>query len=180
MRKRKVRASARCTLAHVVATVRAGSGMSTLWRRIGKCAGGGRYTYIPVGDGVLFLAMVAGAFSRSVTARVKSNHLCTEVMLCALNIAPPRRRPDRGTHRSDGVSVHDSCLPPALRRSGQQLGLRASSTTLAMSESFFGTLEAELPGREHIGPLEQTRRRIFWNLQSWHILRRLHGWLPNR
>src|ERR1700761_7302067 len=41
--------------------------------------------------------------------------------------------------------------------------------------SFFGTLEAELPGREHFATHEQARRRIFSFLQSWYNTRRLHS-----
>jgi putative transposase len=50
----------------------------------------------------------------------------------------------------------------------------------AMCESFFGTLEAELLTREHFDTREQARRRIFWFLEAWYNLRRLHSSLGYR
>jgi len=44
-----------------------------------------------------------------------------------------------------------------------------------MCESFFGTLEAELLMREHFATHEQARTRIFWFLEGWYNVRRLHG-----
>ncbi|CAB3803496.1 hypothetical protein LMG28138_05357 [Pararobbsia alpina] len=50
----------------------------------------------------------------------------------------------------------------------------------AMCESFFGTLEAELLTREHFDTHEQARRRLFWFLESWYNVRRLHSSLGYR
>jgi putative transposase len=45
----------------------------------------------------------------------------------------------------------------------------------AMCESFFGTLEAERLTREHFATHEQARARIFWFLEGWYNVRRLHS-----
>ena len=44
-----------------------------------------------------------------------------------------------------------------------------------MCESFFGTLEAELLLREHFATHEEARQRIFWFLEGWYNIRRLHS-----
>ncbi|MDR6504126.1 hypothetical protein J2785_007321 [Burkholderia ambifaria] len=45
----------------------------------------------------------------------------------------------------------------------------------AMCESFFGTLESELLMRERFDTHEQARGRLFWFLEGWYNLRRLHS-----
>lgn len=44
-----------------------------------------------------------------------------------------------------------------------------------MCESFFGTLESELLMREHFDTHEQARGRLFWFIEGWYNLRRLHS-----
>ncbi|SFX62420.1 Integrase core domain-containing protein, partial [Burkholderia sp. NFPP32] len=41
--------------------------------------------------------------------------------------------------------------------------------------SFFGTLESELLMRERFDTHEQARGRVFWFLEGWYNLRRLHS-----
>jgi hypothetical protein len=55
------------------------------------------------------------------------------------------------------------------------MGTAGDAYDNAMCESFFGTLEAELPGREHFATHEQAGRRIFCFLASWYNIRRLHS-----
>ncbi|WP_375542608.1 integrase core domain-containing protein [Paraburkholderia sp. CNPSo 3272] len=44
-----------------------------------------------------------------------------------------------------------------------------------MCESSFGTPEAELLSREHFATHGQARRRLFWFLEGWYNVRRLHS-----
>nr|WP_207633967.1 efflux RND transporter permease subunit [Paraburkholderia hospita] len=78
--------------------------------------------------------------------------------------------------------VHVDCLRAALPRSGRAAVNGDGRRLLrhAMCESFFGTLEAELLDREHFGTHEQARHRIFWYLERWYNLRRLHSSLRYR
>ncbi|MBB2931231.1 integrase core domain-containing protein [Paraburkholderia silvatlantica] len=55
------------------------------------------------------------------------------------------------------------------------MGTAGDAYDNAMSESFFGTLEAELLSREHFATREQARQRIFWFLEGWYNVRRLHS-----
>jgi transposase InsO family protein len=74
-------------------------------------------TYIPTGEGFLYLAVVLDVFSRRIVGWAMSNHLYTELMLRALDMALAQRRPEHVIHHSDSKnSVHVHCLRAALSR----------------------------------------------------------------
>ncbi|RZF23381.1 IS3 family transposase, partial [Paraburkholderia sp. UYCP14C] len=62
-------------------------------------------TYIPTGEGFLYLAVVLDVFSRRIVGWAMSNHLYTdlytELMLRALDMALLQRRPEGVIHHSD-------------------------------------------------------------------------------
>ena len=77
-------------------------------------------SYIPTWAGFLYLAIVLDVFSRKIVGWAMENHLRTELILAALNMALALRRPDEGVvHHSDRgcqlrfnrSSQHDFCLP---------------------------------------------------------------------
>jgi len=73
-------------------------------------------TYIPTGEGVLYLAVVLDVFSRRIVGWAMSNHL-NELMLRALDMALSQRHPIGVIHHSDqGRPVHVHCLREALPR----------------------------------------------------------------
>ena len=113
-------------------------------------------TYLPTGEGFLYLAVVLDVFSRRVVGWAMSNHLYTELMLRALDMALQQRRHE-GSHPAFGPGMPIGSTSPsrhtsiafgrgaAARRACNRRWARpATPTTNAMCESFFGTLEAEL------------------------------------
>jgi transposase InsO family protein len=58
-------------------------------------------TYSPTGEGFLYLAVVLDVFSRRIVAWAMSNHLYTELMLRALDMALSQRCPVSVIHHSD-------------------------------------------------------------------------------
>ena len=58
-------------------------------------------TYVPTWAGFLFLAVVLDVYSRRVVGWAMANHLRTELVLDALNMALYRRRPTNVIHHSD-------------------------------------------------------------------------------
>jgi hypothetical protein len=58
-------------------------------------------TCIPTGEGFLYLAVVLNVFSRRIVGWAMSNHLYTELMLRALNMALLQRRAEGAIHHSD-------------------------------------------------------------------------------
>ena len=65
-------------------------------------------TYVPTWAGFLFLAVVVDAFSRRVVGWSMANHLRTELVLEALNMALWQRRPGSVVHHSDQGSQYTS------------------------------------------------------------------------
>ncbi len=86
-------------------------------------------TYVPTWAGFLYLAVIVDVFSRRVVGWAMANHLRTELMLEALNMALWQRRPESVVHHSDseymgagsypsrgtdgGVSIHRRVVQPA-------------------------------------------------------------------
>jgi putative transposase len=58
-------------------------------------------TYVPTWGGFLYLAVVLDAWSRRVVGWAMANHLRTELVLAALNMALWQRRPSDVIHHSD-------------------------------------------------------------------------------
>ena len=104
-------------------------------------------TYIPTWEGFLYLAVVLDVFSRRIVGWSMANHLRTELMLDALEMAVDQRRPQGVIHHSDQGSQYTSI---AFGNRSRELGIRVSMGSVgdcfdnAMAESFFATLECEL------------------------------------
>ena len=127
--------------------------------------------------------MVLDVFSRRIVGWSMSNHLYTELMLRALDMALAQRRPDGVIHHSDQGCQYTSI---AFGRRCRDAGVRLSMGTVAdcfdnaMCESFFATLECELLARSHFATREQARREIFHFLEAWYNPLRLHSGLGYR
>jgi putative transposase len=107
-------------------------------------------TYIPTWAGFLYLAVVLDAFSRRIVGWSMAEHLRTELVLSALNMALGQRRAKGVVHHSDHGTQYTSI---AFGLRCKEAGVRPSMGTVgepydnAMCESFFATLECELLDR---------------------------------
>lgn len=105
-------------------------------------------TYIPTEEGTLYLAVVVDAFSRRVVGWAMETYLRTELVLNALNMAIRQRRPRGVIHHSDqgsqytAVEFGQRCREAGVRPS---MGSVGDCYDNALCESFFATLECELP-----------------------------------
>lgn len=105
---------------------------------------------MPTWAGFPFVAVVLDAFSRRVVGWAMATHLCTELVLNALEMALAQRRPTDVVHRSDHGCPYTSI---AFWRRCRQSGVRPSRGTMgdcfdnALCESFFAILECELIDR---------------------------------
>ena len=107
-------------------------------------------TYVPTWAGFLFLAVVVDACSRRVVGWSMANHLRTELVLEALNMALGQRRPDSVVHHSDqGCQYTSYAFGKRCREMGvvPSMGSVGDCYDNAMAESFFATLECELLDR---------------------------------
>lgn len=123
-------------------------------------------TYVRTWSGFLYVAVVIDAFSRRVIGWHMADHLRTELVVQALEMALWNRRPaggsvilhsDRGSQYTSvafGQRCRDAGIVPSMGRVG-------SAYDNAMCESFFATLECELLDRETFRTRSEAKLAIF-------------------
>jgi putative transposase len=137
-------------------------------------------TYVPTSAGFLYLAVVLDAFSRRIVGWAMANHLRTELVLDALDMAVAGRQPKDVNHHSDKGTQYTAIAFGARCR---QAGVRPSTGTAGdcfdngMCESFFATLECELIARETFPSQPAARRAIFEFIEGWYNPHRRHSGL---
>lgn len=135
-------------------------------------------TYIPTWSGFLYLAIVLDVFSRRVIGWAMENHLKTELVLAALNMALAQRRPGEVIHHSDRGTQYTSiafgmrCIEMGVRPS---MGSTGDAYDNAMAESFFATLEVELLERRSFKSQVEARMAVFEYIEGWYNPHRRHS-----
>lgn len=135
-------------------------------------------TYVPTDVGPIYLAVVLDAWSRRVIGWCMENHLRTELVLSALNMALEQRRPSNVIHHSDqgcqytSIAFGKRCLEEGVRPS---MGSVGDCYDNAMCESFFATLECELIDRTRFDSHATARREIFSFIEGWYNPHRRHS-----
>ena len=133
---------------------------------------------MPTWTGFVFLAIVLDVFSRKVVGWAMANHLRTELVLAALNMAIAQRRPQGVIHHSDkGAQYTSLAFGKRCRETGvvTSTGSAGDCYDNAMAESFFATLECELIDRRSFQTQAEARMAIFEYLEAWYNTRRLHS-----
>jgi putative transposase len=132
-------------------------------------------------DGWLYVAVVLDAFSRRIVGWSMADHLRTELVLDALNMAVAHRRPEPGVvHHSDHGCQYTSL---AFGRRLREAGLVGSMGTVgdcfdnAVAESFFATLECELLDRSSWPTRRQLATEVFDFIEGFYNPRRRHSTL---
>ena len=139
-------------------------------------------TYIRTGSGFLYLSVVMDAFSRRVVGWAMANHLQTQLVLDALDMAIHERRPLRVIHHSDQGSQYTSlefgkrCRETGVRPS---MGSVGDAYDNALCESFFATLECELLDRETFKNRGEASTAVFWFIEGWYNPHRRHSSIGN-
>ena len=135
-------------------------------------------TYVPTWTGFVYLAIVLDVFSRKVVGWAMANHLRTELVLEALNMAIAQRRPQGVIHHSDKGAQYTSL---AFGKRCRDRGIVTSTGSAgdcydnAMAESFFATLECELIKRRSLQTQAQARVAIFRFIEGWYNTKRRHS-----
>ena len=107
-----------------------------------------------------------------------ANHLRTEVVLDALNMALWQRRPSDVVHHSDQGCQYTSI---AFGRRCEEAGVRPSMGSVgdcydnALCESFFATLECELLDRRRFKTRAEAEMAIFDFIEAWYNPHRRHS-----
>jgi len=135
-------------------------------------------TYVPTATGFLYLAVVLDAWSRKIVGWSMANHLRTELVLGAMEMAVGQRRPKDVIHHSDqgsqytSVSFGKRCAEAGVRPS---MGSVGDAYDNAMAESFFSTLEAELLSRRRFASQAEAKMACFSYIEGWYNPVRLHS-----
>ena len=136
-------------------------------------------TYVPTGEGYLFLAAVIDAFSRRVVGWSMRGDLRAELVLGALGMALTQRKPARGlVHHSDRGSQYTSlAFGKTLSEAGvlQSVGRRGDAFDNAVAESFFATLETELFERTSFTSRDHARIGVFDFIEGFYNPKRRHS-----
>ena len=103
----------------------------------------------PTGDGKVYLAVVLDAFSRRVVGWSIADHIRSELVVDAVQMAIWRRRPPAGqtiAHSDHGTQYTSWAFGRRLRSAGLlgSMGSIGDCFDNSVAESFFGTLQLEL------------------------------------
>jgi len=136
-------------------------------------------TYVATWAGFLYVAIVIDAFSRRVIGWAMENHLRTELVLAALEMAYIQRAPcqnvifhtDHGTQYT-AVAFGQRCRELGVRPS---MGSVGDAYDNALAESFFATLECEVLDRNHFKTREEARTAVFSWIEGWYNPHRRHS-----
>jgi putative transposase len=135
-------------------------------------------TFVPTTAGFLYLAVVLDACSRKIVGWSMANHLRTELVLDALEMAVGQRRPSDVIHHSDQGSQYTSL---AFGGRCREVGVRPSMGSVgdaydnAMCESFFSTLECELLSRRKFVSQAEAKIACFSYIEGFYNPVRLHS-----
>jgi putative transposase len=133
------------------------------------------------GEGWLYLAVILDAFSRRVVGWSMAEHLRTELVLYALDMAIAQRHPDAGlVHHSDhGCQYTSFAFGRRLTASGliASMGTVGDALDNAVAESFFATLECELLDRYPWPTRAGLRTAIFDFIEVFYNRQRRHSTL---
>ena len=136
-------------------------------------------TYIPTGEGWLYLAVVLDLFSRRIVGMAMSDRIDRQLILDALGEALKLRQPGEGLlHHSDRGSQYASHeYQDALRQRGIvcSMSRRGNCWDNAVAESFFSTLKIELVHQEEYPSRMQARRAIHEYVHGFYNVDRRHS-----
>ncbi len=143
----------------------------------------GDITYIDTAEGWLYLAGIEDVFSRKIVGWAMSDHLETDLVEGALEMAVKHRQPAAGLlHHSDRGSQYAS---HAYRAALLMYQMRASMSRTAncydnaMIESFWATLKTECV-QQPFATRAQARTALFEYIEVFYNRQRLHSSLGYR
>jgi transposase InsO family protein len=136
-------------------------------------------TYIPTDEGWLYLSTVIDLFSRKVVGWSMTDHLRSDGVAEALEMAIKRRKPREDLLHHSDRGVQYACEDYRSLLAGHGITASMSRTgncyDNAVAESFFGTLKCELVHRTHYRTRKEASTSIFQWIECWYNRRRRHS-----
>jgi len=138
----------------------------------------------PTREGKVYLAAVLDVFGRRIVGWSIADHLRSELVVDALEMARWRRRPAPGRtvlHSDRGAQYTSWAFGHRLRAAGLlgSMGRVGSAYDNAMMESFFGTLQRELLDRRQWQTRKELAAAIFEWIEAWYNPHRRHSSIGN-
>jgi putative transposase len=133
----------------------------------------------PTAEGKVYCCAVLDVYSRQIVGWSIADHIRSELVVDALQMATWRRHPTTGTVvHSDRGSVYTSWVfGHRLRQAGLlgSMGRVASSVDNSMIESFWSTLQRELLDTQKWSTKAELASAIFEWIEAWYNPRRRHS-----
>ena len=147
----------------------------------------GDITYIPTGEGWLYLAIVKDLCLKKVVGYAMGNRIDTQLTIDALHMAVRRQRPKPGLifHSDRGVQYASNAYRAALERHGiqQSMSRKGDPYDNAVAENFFSCLKCECVYHQYLSSRNTAKTTIFHYIEAFYNSIRPHsgiGWLaPN-
>jgi putative transposase len=138
-------------------------------------------TYLRTWEGWLYLVAVQDVFSRRIVGWSMADHMRTELVTDALQMALAQRRPDPGLiwHSDQGSQFVSLAFGQQARAAGiaQSMGSRGDCYDNAVAESFFATLKKELVHGRSWPSKAELRNEVFDYVEVFYNRRRRHSTL---
>lgn len=139
----------------------------------------GDITYIATWQGWAYLATVIDLASRRVVGWALDDHMRTELITDALQMAFTTRRPAGGVifHSDRGCQYTSRDFAALARANGVMLSVsrKGECWDNAVAESFFATIKRELIDGRAWPTREGLHRAVFDYIEGWYNTRRLHS-----
>src|SRR6516225_4465348 len=136
-------------------------------------------TYIPTGEGWLYLAVVEDLFSRMVVGWSMAESMDSRLVVDALEMGLARRRPDAGlvAHSDRGSQYASDHYQRVLASEGIVCSMSGVGQCWdnAPVESFFGRLKCELAPDRMFATRDQARAALFEYLEVFYNRVRRHS-----
>jgi putative transposase len=141
-------------------------------------------TYLRTWEGWLYLVPVQDLYSRRIVGWSMADHMRTELVTDALQMALTARRPAKGLiwHSDQGGQFVSLAFGQQARAAGiaQSMGSRGDCFDNAVAESFFATLKKELIHRRAWPTRAELRTEVFDYIETFYNRRRRHTTLGHR
>jgi len=136
-------------------------------------------TYIPTGEGWLYLALVEDLYSRKIVGWSMSERIDSELVADALDMAIQRERPQPGllAHSDRGVQYASNHFQERLAQFGIRgsMSRKANCWDNAPTESLFATIKKELVHQTTFATREAARQSLFEYIEVFYNRQRRHS-----
>jgi putative transposase len=136
-------------------------------------------TYIPTGEGWLYLAVILDLFTRKAVGWARREHMRAELTMAALTMAIQRPRPGPGliphSDRASQYAAGDYRKILQAAAITQSMSRKANCRDKAPMESVFGTLKTELVHQRDYPDRDAARRDLFADIEGYYNRQRIHS-----